>query len=421
MDTDIYFCMLQYLTDHTLPDNVNEQQRKALIRKSRYFLVIEEQLFKRNKKEPTRPLKVVRKNEVDIILYNVHSDPLAGHFGLEETFRRVAIRYYWPQYYDDIRNYVKSCDECQRRGRAKRNEPLHPIKVGQPFDRIGMDIVGPLPMTKKGNLYIVVATDYLTKWPEARALMNAKASSMVPFFYEDIICRHGCPKVLLTDRGTHFVNEMLNSLCDELGVKHKLSTAYHPQTNGLVERFNRTLCEVLAKFANEQKDDWDSYIPSALFAYRTMRQGTTRHEPFYLTYGREATLPIDFLIPTSIDRAETPNEPDDLLRRIYRIIGNLQDDRRKAQGNIQRSQHKQKLRHDSKLRMTTFEIGALVLLYKSKLKGHGKLEEKWKGPYRICEVLGNGAYKLETIDRKVLKAPINGDRLKQYRERSTND
>jgi hypothetical protein len=152
-----------------------------------------------------------------------------------------------------------------------------------------------------------------------------------------------------------------------------------------------------------------------------MRQGTTRHEPFYLTYGREATLPIDFLIPTSIDRAETPNEPDDLLRRIYRIIGNLQDDRRKAQGNIQRSQHKQKLRHDSKLRITTFEIGALVLLYKIKLKGHGKLEEKWKGPYRICKVLENGAYKLETIDRKVLKAPINGDRLKQYRERSTND
>ena len=228
MDTDIYFRMLQYLTDHTLPDNVNEQQRKALIRKSRYFVVIEGQLFKRNKKEPTRPLKVVQRNEVDIILYNVHSDPLAGHFGLEETFRRVAIRYYWPQYYDDVRNYVKSCDECQRRGRAKRTEPLRPIKVGHPLHHIGMDIVGPLPITKKGNLYIVVATDYLTKWPEARVLMNAKASSVVLFFYKDIICRHGCPKVLLTDRRTHFVNEMLNSLCNELGVKHKLSTAYHP-------------------------------------------------------------------------------------------------------------------------------------------------------------------------------------------------
>jgi len=87
---------------------------------------------------------------------------------------------------------------------------------------------------------------------------------------------------------------MLDSLCDQLGVKHKLSSAYYPQTNGLVERFNRTLCETLAKFSNENKDDWDLYIPSALFAYRTMRHNTTRHEPFYLAYGREVTLPVEF-------------------------------------------------------------------------------------------------------------------------------
>ena len=196
--------------------------------------------------------------------------------------------------FEDIRTYVQSCEKCQRRGRPTRTEPLHPIKVGQPFDRIGIDIVGPLPTTERGNKYIVVATDYLTKWPETRALTNAKAASVVPFFYEDIICRHGCPKVLLTDRGTHFVNEMLDSLCNQLGVKHKLSSAYHPQTNGLVERFNRTLCETLAKFSNENKDDWDLYIPSALFAYRTMRHNTTRHEPFYLAYGHEVTLPVEF-------------------------------------------------------------------------------------------------------------------------------
>ena len=200
-------------------------------------------------------MKVVKINEVNIILYNLHSDSLAGHFALEETYRRVKVRYYWPQMYDDVWRYVQTCDECQRKGKNKRTEPLHSIKVGQPFDRIGMDIVGPLPTTNKGNKYIVVATDYLTKWPEARALTNAKASSVVPFFYENIICRHGCPKELLTDRGTHFVNQMLDSLCEELGVKHKLTTAYHPQTNGLVKRFNRTLCKILAKFANENKNN----------------------------------------------------------------------------------------------------------------------------------------------------------------------
>jgi len=96
-----------------------------------------------------------------------------------------------------------------------------------------MDFVGPLPETARGNKYIIVAMDYLTKWPEAKALPDAKALSATNFFYEDIICRHGCPKVLLTDRGTHFVNELLDALCQQLGTKHSLSIAYHPQTNGL--------------------------------------------------------------------------------------------------------------------------------------------------------------------------------------------
>jgi hypothetical protein len=178
-----------------------------------------------------------------------------------------------------------------------------------------MDIVGPLPMTTKGNKYIVVAIDYLTKWPEARAIPNQKASSVVSFFYEDIICRHGCPKELLTDRDTHFVNDMLNTLCDELGVKHKLSIAYHPQTNGLVERYNRTLCETLAKFANDNKDDWDNFVPSALFAYKIKSHKTTRHEPFYLTYGRNVTLPIKFQSVTlNAMLPNSNNTSDDLLQ-----------------------------------------------------------------------------------------------------------
>src|SRR5579859_7635928 len=152
-------------------------------------------------------------------------------------------------------------------------------------------------MTKYGNQYIIVATEYLTKWPEARVLPDAKAISVVPFFYKDIICWHECPKELLTDQGTYFVNKLLNSLCNRLGVKHCLSTPYHLQTNGLVERFNKTLCEILAKYSIKYKEDWDVFLPSALFAYQTMCQNTTRYEPFYLTYGRDAVMPIDLKLP----------------------------------------------------------------------------------------------------------------------------
>ncbi len=252
--------------------------------------------------------------------------------------------------FQDVRHFVRTCDECQRRGKNRRLEPLHPIKVGQPFDRIGMDIVSPLPKTKKGNTHVVVATEYLTKWPEAHAIPNAKASSVVSFFYEDIICRHGCPKELLTDRGTHFVNEMLDSLCNELGVKHQLSTAYHPQTNGLVERFNRTLCEAIAKYANENKDDWDDYITSVLFAYRTKKHNTTRHELFYLIYGRDAVLPIEFTVKTVQAELVESDSQENLIKRIHTLTGKVLDDRLLTQDVIHKAQEQQKQRHDGDLR-----------------------------------------------------------------------
>ena len=228
---------------------------------------------------------------------------------------------------NDIKGHVKSCDICQKRQKPIRTELLHPIKVRRPFDQLGMDIVGPLPLTKMGNQYIIVATEYLTKWPEARALPNAKAASMASFFYEDIICRHGCPKELLTDQGTHFVNELLQAMCKRVGVKHRLSTAYHPQTNGLVERFNKTLCEILAKYSGMYKEDWDVFLPSALFAYRTIRQNTTRYEPFYLTYGREATLPIELEILTYSPEVNPELSLEEAcFRRIAQLTSRLIDD-----------------------------------------------------------------------------------------------
>lgn len=417
MDLNTYYLIIQFLSTFSLPTHLTREQQAAIRRKSRYFIVLNDQLYKKNRDNPTRPIKVVKENEVEEILYHSHSDPLAGHFSLDETYRRIKIRYYWPQMYEDTRNYVKTCDECQRRGKNKRIEPLHPIKIGQPFDRLGMDIVGPLPKTKNGNMYIVVATEYLTKWPEARAIPNAKASSVVSFFYEDIICRHGCPKEILTDRGTHFVNEMLNSLCDKFGVKHRLSTAYHPQTNGLVERFNRTLCETLAKFANENKDDWDQYISSALFAYRVKKHNTTRHEPFYLMYGRNVTLPIEFLVPTKVGIDHENDLQEDLLKRIQMISGKITEDRLKTQDIIYQEQQKQKQRHDKNLKEIQFKIGDLVLLYKSQLREKKKLEERWNGPYYIHEILGNGAYKIRTLDGKILKVPVNSERLKMYHQR----
>jgi transposase InsO family protein len=165
-----------------------------------------------------------------------------------------------------------------------------------------------------------VAMDYLTKWPEARAIPDANAENVANFIYEQIICQHGCSQILLSDRGTHFNNNLIKRLMEKFQIKHLLSSPYHPQTNGLVERFNRTLCESLAKLSLTNKD-WDLYVASTLFAYRTSKHSTTKMEPFYLVYGRSARLPMDF-----------PETPNSLIEtdHLSNIIDQLPYDRQKA-------------------------------------------------------------------------------------------
>jgi Integrase core domain len=214
---------------------------------------------------------------------------------------------------------------CQRRGGHKRREPLHPIPVGEPFHRIGIDYVRPLPMTECGNKYIIVAMDYLTKWPEAKPVKEATAETTVDFIYEDIISRHGCPAIILTDRGTHFNNQFLKGLCEKFEIEHLMSTPYHPQTNGLVERFNRTLIESLARLTQQHASEWDKYIAPALFSYRTSRHSTTKLTPFLLVYGREAKLPTD---STEIEEEAT------LVQHVERQIDKLPIIRNKARKQI---------------------------------------------------------------------------------------
>ena len=412
MNNSTYYQLTRYLDDLTLSEELTNEKRRSFKAKARHYLLINGILYKRNRKNPQRPLRVIKQSEVEMILYSFHEDPLAGHFGYNETYRAISERYFWPQMGTDIKRHVQSCDICQKRQKPIRTEPLHPIKVGRPFDRIGMDIVGPLPLTKRNNQYIVVTTEYLTKWPEARALPDAKATSVASFFYEDIICRHGCPKELLTDQGTHFVNELLNTMCNRLGVKHRLSTAYHPQTNGLVERFNRTLCEILARYSGAYKEDWDVFLPSALFAYRTIRQNTTQYEPFYLTYGREATLPIELELPTHPFEAEAEQGLEEAcFRRIAQLTSRLIDDRQQAQRNIAKAQDKQIKRQEGKIRVHIYQIGDQVLLQDFRAK---KLDPKWNGPYYIHDVRPNGVIKLRTIDGKLRKKTVHADQLRPY-------
>jgi len=405
MEENRYNHLKEYLILSLLPSD--KKLAKQIQQQSKHFVVLENQLFKKDKRNQGNYLKVLKSHEIESVLYATHNHLTGGHLGIEKVFEKVRENYYWPQMFEDIRNYIKGCDSCQRRGKPSKKTLLHPIPVGKPFEKIGIDFDRPLPLTNNGNKYIIVATDYLTKWPEASATSAADANTVVEFIYENIICRHGCPNYILSDRGSHFRNKVVDGLMNKFEIKHLLSTPYHPQTNGLVERFNKTLCESIAKTTRDLQE-WDTVINSVLFAYRTAKNSTTKYTPFYLTYGREARLPI------------TTFENETLESNLE----NLEINRQKAKDNVTKAQEKQKSRHDSKIKKPIeYQIGDKVLLYEAAKEKTwtGKLEDKWKGPFYIHDKLLNGAYKLRSTEGRILKTPINASLLKIYNDRQNWD
>jgi Integrase zinc binding domain/Integrase core domain len=410
MDPEHYDNIFKVLTSQPLL-NLSQKQVLQIQKKAKHFIVRNNFLYKIDRRKERNFLRVVRKYELDPILYMFHNDPTAAHFATDTMFEKLRTRYYWPQMYEDIRNYVRSCDECQRRGKFKKSQLLHPIPVDSPFHRIGIDFVGPLPITEQGNQYIIVAMDYLTKWPEAKPVPRATAEATATFLYNDIIGRHGCPSEILSDQGRHFKNNMIAQLTEKFQIRHQFATPYHPQTNGLVERFNRTLKEALAKLSNEHKNNWDQYIAPVLFAYRTAKHSSTKMTPFYLVYGREAKLPMDNL--------EISGEAN-LITRVDNLVNDLPSGRINAREQIAFIQQKQKELYDRKIgHVDKFRVGQKVLYYKAAQDNQhtGKLLPKWKGPYVVHHVGTNGSYRLKTLDDKLLKSAVNGNLLKAYYER----
>lgn len=153
--------------------------------------------------------------------------------------------------------------------------------VMRPFQRIGMDVLGPFPQTKQGNKQIIVWIDYLTEYAEAVALPSAKAEDVAKVFVETIVLRHGAPETITTDRGSNFMSAMFQELTTLMETNHQKTTPYHPQSNGLVERFNHTLSDMLSMYVNKQHTDWDTFLVYLTIAYNTSRHEATGYTPFY--------------------------------------------------------------------------------------------------------------------------------------------
>lgn len=273
---------------------------------------------------------------------------------------------------DTIR-WCQSCVKCARRKRpAPRQAPQRPIyDYMNPFDLLGIDVLT-LTRTENGNLYVLVVTDYATRWVEAFAMEDQKAETIAKILINEIICRHGAPKVLLSDQGANFLSKVVEEVCRFFEIKKINTTAYHPQTNGLTERFNK-ICDMLTAYCDLHQADWDIYLPMCLFAHRVSEQASAKETPFKLLYGRTPNLPSD-IEDFTVKSSFTEN-----LKYAWRM----------AKSNIARVAERDKNAHDFKYKSIEFKVGDWVRKHdpvcpvglKNKLK-----IDQWVGPFKVVAV-----------------------------------
>nr|KYP31976.1 Transposon Ty3-I Gag-Pol polyprotein [Cajanus cajan] len=277
-----------------------------------------------------------------------------------------------------------------------------------------MDILGPFPPAKGQVKFLIVAVDHFTKWIEAEAVATITASNIQKFFWKNVITRFGIPYALITDNGLQFTDRRFNDFLSELGIKHKMTSVEHPQSNGQAEAANKVILKELKRRLGQAKGSWPDHLPEILWAYRCTPQSSTKETPFRLTYGTNAMIPVEVGEPTL--RRQQFNE--DTNREALNIDLNLVDETREsALVNMEACRTRASRKVRTKVKPRQFRAGDLVWRVTGeahKDKAQGELAPNWDGPYRIRHDLQNGAYKLEELSGKVIPRTWNATHLKHY-------
>ena len=345
-----------------------------------------------------------------LVMSLAHHIPMAGHMGQRKTVERILQRFYWPTVFEDVKKLCQSCEECQRTSKGKKQRvPMIPLPIiREPFERIAMDIVGPLPRSRTGNRYILVICDYSTRYPEAVPLRTIDAEhvakELIMFF-----SRVGIPREILTDQGANFTSGLLAELYRLLKIQPIKTSPYHPQTDGLVERFNQTLKSMLRKTANQEGKDWDQLIPYLLFAYREVPQSSTGFSPFELMYGRQVRGPLDVLKETWESSKKSTESVVSYVLTIQEKLAKMSE---LACENLKKAQTTQKKWYDRNARERKLQVedNVLVLLPSST----NKLLAKWQGPYPVKKVISPVTYEVDMFDHKKRRRVFHINMLRKW-------
>ena len=372
--------------DISIRNIVNNIQRKPF---SDEYCVTDGLLCKRIKRlNHIRSVPVVPKDNVKDILMAYHNTSINGsHFGKDRTYYKIRDRYFWSGMYQDVVNHVKSCPNCSINKCSRRKPNGHLNSVNPPegvWENLAMDFVGPITPSSSGQKYILVITDLLSKYVIAKGTRDNSALSAAKVLVEEVILKFGSPNQILTDNGSHFTADLFNQITSLCGVCHVFTTPYNPQSNGVCERFNATMCGSLASICNSRRTNWNEQLSRIVFSYNTTRHSTTKFTPFEMMFGRLCKLPFD------LPKRTTIIEPHQYVKELREYLTSI---KHSARTNIEQMQIKSKKRYDAHRTNELHSIGQYVYIRKIGL--NQKLNPKYVGPYQIIQRLNDSVYRVQ--------------------------
>ena len=329
----------------------------------------------------------------------------AAHLGIMKTIRRLRNVWYWPGVTAHVRRVVRSCEVCQvaKTSRKSTSKEVQRLYSGRPWQKVAIDMVGPLPATQLGNQWILVLTDHFSRWQDALPLPDATAATVAEALDHRIFAYIGLPESIHSDQGSQFQSSLMTELCKLWNVEKSRSTPYHPEGNGIVERGNRTMGDSLRSLlVDSGEDQWDRLLPHIMRVFRATPHSTTGESPNFMMFGRELRLPDQLIHEAPRTANQSPAKYVIEMERILQLAHELV-----------RSEQR-RIRTEDSEEPPLFKIGDNVLLLsKRKKKGESrKLQPRYVGPYAITQAWDNHTYRVEKGGKSSVENEV---RLKLHR------
>ena len=386
----------------------------------KHFWIMNDQLFFENNvlyyqwadARFPRKLLVVPQGLKNEILEYFHDHSYAGHMGRDNTCRNIKTGFYWYQLYADVAAHVKSCAACSRNKTTgkKRKAGMVRYHAGSPMERVHIDILGPFNISSRGNKYILCMVDQFTKWLESVPLPDQSAEKVAMAAIDNFFCTFGMPLTIHTDQGANFVGNVFKTVCDLLEIRKTQTTPYYPQGNGQVERYNRTMIEMIRCLKAKSEKDWDIYLPHITSAIRCLENPSTGFSANRLMLGREVSKPahvhFGMSSPVSVSGSDYIKRLDFVMRETHRI----------ARENLKGTLLRRKRDYDVKLKQESYEVGDFVykLNFATKKGVSKKLQPLYDGPFIVTRVLSPVLIEIENRKRKKV---VHHNKLKPCNDR----